>query len=212
MLTSKRLLELTKYIESNDFVADIGADHGKFIIEIANKYKNQCYLAVENKEGPFSNLKKSVEKYNFNKNIECSLSDGIDYLPNYVNTLVFSGMGGYNVIEILSKNIEKLKYIKKIVFSVHKNSIQLEQFLKFKGFIPCGYSFVKEGGILYTFICVKYDNTLSFDNFNKLNERICPKTDAIIIQKTNKDVANTKLKFLKKYLRSCTVEGCLNEN
>ena len=128
MLTSERLQTIADFIDESDTVADIGADHGKLIIEIANKYPKNRYLAVENKKGPFENLENSVKNFNYNKNIECSLSDGMDYLPDYINTLVFSGMGGFNVIEIILRNEEKLRNIKKIVFSVHRNFYDLEFF------------------------------------------------------------------------------------
>ena len=166
MLNSKRLLEITKFIDEEDFVADIGADHGKLIIEIANKYKNNKYLAVENKIGPFNNLKNSVENYNFNKNIECSLSDGIEYLPDHINTLVLSGMGGFNVINIIQKSLKNLKNVKKIIYSVHRNPIELEFFLKSYGYLPIESSAVHEHGQFYNIVCTKLNKKHAFIQIN----------------------------------------------
>ena len=128
----------------------------KLIIEIGNKYKNTKHFAVENKIGPFTNLKNAVKTYNFNKNIECSLSDGIEIIPEYINTLIFSGMGGYNVISIIKKTVKNLRNIKKIVFSVHKNMLDLEAFLKNYGFYPTNAAFVEEGGQFYEIVETKY--------------------------------------------------------
>ena len=208
MLTSKRLAAIADFIDENDNAADIGADHGKLVIELANKYKNNKYLAVENKEGPFQNLINAVKSYNYNKNIECSYSDGIEYLPNYINTLIFAGMGGINVINIINKSEINLKNIKKIVFCVHKDAYLLELVLKKYGFFPSKHEFVNEKGKSYIIFETLYDNTLleSFekDDYNTI-EVVQNDSEGlkILLEMAKKD---------KKFLRSHILGGLQDEN
>lgn len=218
MLTSERLQAIADFIDESDYVADIGADHGKLIIEIANKFPKNRYLAVENKQGPFDNLQNSVKNYNFNKNIECSLSDGIDYLPDYVNTLVFSGMGGFNVIEIILRNEEKLKNIKKIVFSVHRNFYDLEFFLKYRGYFHANHKFVTESGQNYLIFDVRFNEKNVFAPFlnpkKNGNEQNTLKNEEKIISnpKNKEEIKKLLLNKLHKYTKSYFETGISYED
>lgn len=209
MLNSKRLASIANFIDESDNVADIGADHGKLVIELANKNKNKNFLAVENKAGPFKNLKNAVEKYNFNKNIECSFSDGIEYMPNYIDTLIFAGMGGINVINIISKHLDNLKNIKKIVFCVHKDAYLLELTLKKYGFFPTNHVFVTENDKTY----IIFNTVFDLNKFNEFNHK-----------KVNKENLNSELhekyssvvdalsKYYEKHLKTTIIGGLKNEN
>jgi tRNA (adenine22-N1)-methyltransferase len=222
MLTSKRLAKLAEFVDENDFVADIGADHGKLIIEIANKYKNNKYLAVENKVGPFNNLKEAVDKYNFNKNIECSLSDGIEYLLDHINTLIIAGMGGFNVVTIIKNSLKNLKNIKKIIFSVHRNMLDLESILKTLGYFPVKSALVEENNQFYEIVETKFfkeyalieldengnpiENANAYENLLKIYEN-----------KENNEILDryygeNHQKIFKKSISSFITDGFINEN
>lgn len=222
MLTSKRLQKIADLISKNDSVADIGADHGKLIIEVANKYRENKYFAVENKEGPFKNLQNSVEKFNFNKNIECSLSDGIENIPSYIDTLVFAGMGGENVISIISENVKNLKNIKKIIFSVHTDVLVLEYFLKIRGFFPSRIESVEEAGHKYLIFETIFDirNAIDEEHLNNNLDDIL-NAHQNFIKKLIRDgkyedyrkLCQNKYQFFKnKYLKSCLFTGYFYEN
>ena len=221
MLTSKRLIKITEFIGENDFVADIGADHGKLIIEIANKYKNNRYLAVENKIGPFTNLKNAVESYNYHKNIECSLSNGIEYLPEYINTLVFSGMGGYNVINIIRKSLNNLKNVKKIIFSVHKNTLNLEYFLKSYGYFPVNAALVEDHEKFYDIVATEFNEELALikldENGNVIEDNSIEEKLKLLENECNKKISAEKWqksgkKQYNKTVGTFLTEGYIDEN
>jgi len=108
---SPRLLDIYKAIDFNigDFL-DIGSDHGYLPIYLyKNEYSYKIY-ASENKLGPFNRLRKEVDKYNCQ--IECLYGDGLEvYLPN-IKQVCISGMGGNNIVKILSsKNLNNISYL-----------------------------------------------------------------------------------------------------
>ena len=46
-----------------------------------------------------------------------TLSDGLEDLDSKVDTVVISGMGGINIIDILSNNIHKAQKLRKLLFN-----------------------------------------------------------------------------------------------
>ena len=98
-LISPRLLEVIKFIEDKDTL-DVGSDHAYLPIYLKNNgFKSKIY-ASENKIGPFNNLKKSIKFFNMENFITTILADGLDNLVD-VKQLVFTGMGGYLIANIL---------------------------------------------------------------------------------------------------------------
>lgn len=159
----------------SDNVADIGADHGKLVLYLANKYQNSSFLAVENKKGPFSILEKAVNDNSLFKNIECSLSDGIEYVPEFVNTLVFAGMGGMNVINIIEKSYKNLKNIKKIVICVNNKINEVVNFLYRIGFDLESFDAIKEDGkiyLIFSFILDQAKRIIDFSNSILIIKRV----------------------------------------
>lgn len=177
-------------IDEHDFCADIGADHGKLVLFLGNKYKNSTFLAVENKIGPFNILKNAVETHSFNKNVECSFSDGIEYLKDDTNTLIFAGMGGFNVIDIIKKDYKNLKNIRKIVICVNKKVAELLDFLFNLGFRVTKYDAVDDAGKIYMiFSLILIENK---DNYSY--------TDSISYVKKALIEANLYEEYIKKLI------------
>ncbi|MEG2270468.1 MAG: tRNA (adenine(22)-N(1))-methyltransferase TrmK [Bacilli bacterium] len=145
---SKRLNSIFSMLDERCYVADIGADHGQLVINLAKKYINNNFFAVENKSGPFNTLKKAIDLSKCN-NIEINLSSGISQIPSYINTLVICGMGGDTIHSIILENLEKLFFIKTIVFSAHSKSDIIVSLLNNIGFSLTTYCKVDENGKIY---------------------------------------------------------------
>lgn len=158
-MLSKRLKSISDLIDNHDNVADIGADHGKLIIYLGEKYPNNHFLGVENKLGPFNILKANIEHSNI-KNIDYHLSDGISFLTNDINTLILAGMGGLNIISILKKDSNNLKNIKKIIVCANCDNFELLKFLYSYSYSLEKSILIEDGGKYYYIFSLKYNDAL----------------------------------------------------
>lgn len=98
--------------------------------------------AVENKRGPFDNLRQNVEGSGYE--ITCLFSDGIDILPKDVDTCCILGMGGNTIYEILSKDLDKLAQLSTIVIEPQSNATLPISFLLSHGFMNDAGKYVFE--------------------------------------------------------------------
>jgi tRNA (adenine22-N1)-methyltransferase len=108
-------------------VADVGADHGKLIISLVENGIASYGYAIENKKGPFERLKKAIEEAHLIDKIKVLLSDGLKDIPDTVNTIVIAGMGGDLIVNILKRDILKLKNITTIIADAHSNIKHLRE-------------------------------------------------------------------------------------
>ncbi len=138
IVLSKRLKAIYDLIP-NQVCSDIGADHGKLIISLVEDNKIPYGYAVENKKGPYDILCAEVSKSSKKDFIKPIFSDGIKDLSEDVKTLVIAGMGGHLIIDILTKNINKLKNIKDIILDPH-NDIEFVR----KSMYEMGFSLINE--------------------------------------------------------------------
>ncbi len=116
MQIPKRLQVIGDLIPDGSYIADIGADHGLLEQYFVLHLENYHILAVENKEGPLSALRSAVCCL---KNVDVSHSDGLNQVTSEYDTIVLAGMGGDTIIEIISRNKNKLKNVKKIIVDAH---------------------------------------------------------------------------------------------
>ena len=116
MQIPKRLQVIGDLIPEGAHVADIGADHGLLERYIATHLSDYYILAIENKRGPFEALFEATRDLD---NIEYSLSDGMRFVDEEYDTVVLAGMGGDNIVNILTQFPDKLKSIKRIIVDAH---------------------------------------------------------------------------------------------
>ena len=118
MVLPQRIKTIGDFIESDDVVVDVGADHGLLELYLIGKYENITITAVENKVGPYRILENNLKGY---KNVKLSLSDGLECVSRQTKTVVIAGMGGLNIVKILSRYPEKTNRLKKIVVDAHRD-------------------------------------------------------------------------------------------
>lgn len=145
MKISDRLIKIASFIKKEANIADIGADHGLLDIYLIENNEPKSIFAVENKVGPFKRLKDNLKDYN----VTLSLSDGIEDVPDYIDTLIIAGMGGNLIVDILKKDVDKLKNIKQIVVDAHKDIELVRRKIVQLGFRIEKESIVFENSIYY---------------------------------------------------------------
>lgn len=148
---SKRLKTIFDMVP-RQIIADVGADHGKLVIALIECGKINKAYAIENKKGPFERLLKEIEKANFADKIIPLFSDGISILPEDVKTLVLAGMGGINIINIISSHLDNLKNVNTIIVDAHTLTNKVREFIWSIGFIIADEKIVYEENIYYEVI------------------------------------------------------------
>ncbi len=113
MNISNRLKTIASLIPSNAIILDVGCDHALLDIYLALNNPNMKIYAQDIKAKPLKFAKENIKKYNLENKITLYQSDGLNNMPQDVNTLVLAGMGSNTIINILKK--EKLSKIETII-------------------------------------------------------------------------------------------------
>lgn len=153
-MLGNRLKALLEFIDENDQIADIGCDHGYLLIAAVKKGV-KFVQGIENKIGPLEQAKFNLSPY-LSLEVKLSLSDGLDALDEHIDSIVISGMGGLNIINILAKNIEKAQQFKKMIIQPNSNIFELRKFLNENGFLITHEQIVFEKKQYYEILIAKY--------------------------------------------------------
>ena len=99
-MKSKRLLAIASFIEKNDSVLDLGCDHGYLAIYL--KKNNLCknVIASDISSNALDIAKNNIKKYQVD--IKTYLSDGLNNINDFYDTIVIAGMGTHSIIKILN--------------------------------------------------------------------------------------------------------------
>lgn len=127
---SKRLSKIIEMCEPVDTIIDVGTDHGKVPITIANLGVSKNVIAIDNKPGPLETCKKNAELYMTNKNVcfKTLLSNGLDKVDKSIESgIIISGIGFDNMKEII-KDINEFNF-KYLILSPHTKVTELLKLL-----------------------------------------------------------------------------------
>lgn len=167
MLNLSKRLTLISEMTPKGHIADIGADHGKLLISLCLKGKILSGTAIENKKGPFERLKKAIKEAGAEDKITPLFSDGISNLPSDTNIIVLAGMGGNNILDILTAHKEKLTNIEYIVVDAHNAISDVRKGITSLGYFIKDENILKEDDIFYEIILFqkgyKEYSSLDFD-------------------------------------------------
>lgn len=130
---SKRLLEVVKFCDPCDTIIDVGTDHGKVPITIANMGICKNVIAIDNKKGPLKTCEENAEKYLINNEVQFKtiLCEGITKVDkNNECGIIITGVGFDNMKEIL-KDINDYNF-KYLILSPHTKINELIKLLSIK--------------------------------------------------------------------------------
>ncbi len=132
---SKRLEKIFSYLTACNYLADVGCDHG-YIAKLAldsGIAKKVCISDISQKS-----LNKAINLlsgYSEDK-VFSVVSDGLDLVPSSVDQVLIAGMGGEEIVKILSSS----RFLpKKLVLSPMKNGKKVRELL-----IELGYEIVHD--------------------------------------------------------------------
>ncbi|HKM30385.1 MAG TPA: class I SAM-dependent methyltransferase [Bacilli bacterium] len=140
-MASLRLKTIANYIEPYKTIADVGCDHGHLILEAFENHYIDFAQAIDNKSLPLKNALKNITKAGLSSKVIFTLGDGLENLWEGIEVIVISGMGGYNIIKILSNNSNN--EAKRFILQANRNVYNLRKYL-----MENGYRIVDEDIIL----------------------------------------------------------------
>lgn len=171
----KRLIAIASFVDKCSVVADVGADHGKLLIHLAELGKVAKGYGIENKSGPFQILESNLYHHN-QAELQALLQDGITKLEKDVDTLVLAGLGGETIINILKSGAENLENVKTIITDSHTSIGEVRRYIVSLGFIIKDEVLIEEKSKFYE-IC-KFERSETPRNYTDFEYRYGP----IIIQ------------------------------
>jgi tRNA (adenine22-N1)-methyltransferase len=152
MKLAKRLQSISSFVSPNAVLVDVGCDHGWLGIYLLENEKVKYVYGSDIAQGPLDNVRRNIDKYQVNKQMEAVLSDGLNAFEDITFTdAVIAGMGGSLIIEILDKNLGLLKD-KNLVLQPNVNVEGLRRYLLKHGFTIIDEAVVSENDISYNII------------------------------------------------------------
>lgn len=150
MNLSKRLAVLLSLIPEGGFLSDVGSDHAYLPAAAILDGKVEAAQAIDNKEGPFAHMAKTVKDLGLESRLFLSLSSGLDDLDPRATTLVLAGMGGDLISSILLKGKAKLGAVEHLVVNAHSERSLLQETLLGLGYAPEAGRFIADRGKFYS--------------------------------------------------------------
>lgn len=149
-----RLETIINYIDENKVIADIGSDHGITSIKIYEEKNPKRVIATDISK---NSLQKLVDKLEYlNYDIETMVTDGLTDLPNDVEEIIISGMGGFLIRKILEDGISLAKKAEKLILQGNNSLEHLRKWLHDNNFEIIDETLLEDEGFKYTIIVAKY--------------------------------------------------------
>lgn len=158
MKLSKRLEKIASLVPNGYSLGDIGSDHGLLVSYVVKNNIVPFAFASDNKKGPYERLKKNLENY---PNVRVSLSSGLESLPENIDTVSITGMGGDLVSTILKEGQNRLKNVKFLLLGPHGNESLVRKTIDELGFKIDKETIVFEDHYYQLILCSRGHNDYS---------------------------------------------------
>jgi len=150
---SKRLLTIASFVRSDAKIVDVGCDHALLDIYLVYHNPNLKAIAVEVRQGALNQANQNIVKYNMEKKIDLRLGDGLDTVAkDEMDTIIISGLGCATIIEILTKNKNKLVSVSDLIVQSNTDNYNLRKTICALGFFIAHEKLVKESGKIYLIV------------------------------------------------------------
>ncbi len=148
-----RLQAIATLVEGDSRVADIGADHGKLAVHLAQR-GTPVVIATDISADSLAKTQMLVREQGLEDRVRCRLGDGLRKLrPGEVDTLVIAGMGGPTICAILDEGRRVTDTVGKLVLQPMNAIGTVRRWLAENGFALAGEELVEDDGRLYQILC-----------------------------------------------------------
>ena len=155
MKITKRLEKIANLVEEGKSVIDIGTDHGLVPLYLAKNEISKDILATDISKKSLQKLEDKIDE-NLKKIIKTQVCDGLDNVEVKENQIaIIAGMGAVSIIEILNKNIEKVRKLDYVICEGNIGNEKLRKFLNENNFYIDKDFLIKDGRKHYDIIRFK---------------------------------------------------------
>lgn len=183
-MNNRRLNRIAELFDQ-EYIIDVGSDHGYLPLHLLKNKKVSEANIVEVNKGPLENAQKNTERFALDEYVTFTLSDG---LMNYTNEIkpntgiVVAGMGGNLISQIIEASLSKFKQ-GKLFLQPNNNEGKLRKYLVDNGFEIEFNDLVQDDGIYYEILVANYvgnartlsDTEIMFGLVNENNKYLQPK-------------------------------------
>ena len=143
-MLSKRLQSLTKYINKDDKLIDIGCDHALIDIYLIKNNIIDNIIVSDIHEGALKQGINNISLNHLEDRIDARLGNGLEVLTDEddINTILISGMGTSTIIEILSNDY--INNINKLIIQSNNDYEELRRYITSIGFIITDEEFIED--------------------------------------------------------------------
>lgn len=133
-MLSLRLSSLTKFVNYNDKIIDIGCDHALLDIFLVKNDLVKSIIASDINVQALNSGIKNIENEGLSDKISARLGDGLNVLTDKdnIDTVIISGMGTNTIMGIL--NNDHLKDINKLIIQSNNDHTMLRKYVTKLGF------------------------------------------------------------------------------
>ncbi len=156
-----RLAAAAALVEPGARVADVGCDHGRLAVYLAQSGRAARVIATDVRPQPLAKAKELVQKTGCGPLVECRLADGLScVLPGEVDTVIIAGMSGITIAEILAAAPWTAAAGVRIIAVPANKPAVLRRFLAAQGFeIECEQA-VQVGGYPYGVLAARWSGRI----------------------------------------------------
>lgn len=152
----ERIKEISKYIDDNSKVIDIGCDHGYLGIELINQNRNIKVISSDISSNAIASAMCNISSASLDDKIELRVGNGLDVIsPSEIDTVVISGLGAHTQIEILTSGLEKLKFVDSIILCPNDDAYYIRNNLEMLGYHIYDEDIIYENDKFYPILKLK---------------------------------------------------------
>ncbi|MBR2546977.1 MAG: SAM-dependent methyltransferase [Eubacterium sp.] len=162
---SARLSQIASYIGAGESVCDVGTDHGFIPIFLAEQGGHDPVIMSDVSKGSLAKAVSDAEEELSGKDIpQARLGDGLDVLePGEVDDIVIAGMGGLQILDIMTWDFVKTLSYRKYILQPRRDSAILRKWLEINKFTIIEQCIVPENGRFSEILCVSTDGAEARD-------------------------------------------------
>lgn len=149
-----RLDKILELIPENSIFADIGCDHGKLAVSAVKEDRVRFAYCSDLSENCLIKAKELAKECETTDRMNFFVGDGLEQIPDDAETFVIAGMGGMEIISILSNSANRARHY---ILSPHKNLDKVVEYLFENNYKLLEQHTVKEKSHIYNILVCDKD-------------------------------------------------------